>query len=227
MTSSVLLLLAIVLIGVSVPSRTAVESPAKFAGSGECAQCHQEIFTHWKQSDHHKAMQPASKDTVLGNFNGVKVKFHDVETRFFKEDGGFKVSTSGVDGRPAVFTIKYTFGHYPLQQYLIDIGKGHLQALEYFARAVTQPGSSSRHVYVYAVALDSRGQTDAAMKVIEEAGERWPNNFDLSFLQVSYMDKSGNTDGIHTDLSLLAAVAVNNPQVKAWTKKYGGQGARI
>ncbi len=96
------------------------------------------------------------------------------------------------------------------------------EALEHFAKAIRQEDANPRYVYVYAVALDSQGRTEAAMKVIGEAGKRWPNNLDLSFLQVSYMDKTGNIDGIHRYLSLLASVAANSPQVKAWMSKYGG-----
>ena len=96
------------------------------------------------------------------------------------------------------------------------------EALEHFAKAIRQDDANPRHIYVYAIALDSLGQTGTAMKVIEDASKRWPNNFELSFLQVSFMDKTGKTDGIHRYLSLLASVAANSPQVKAWMSKYGG-----
>jgi Tfp pilus assembly protein PilF len=105
--------------------------------------------------------------------------------------------------------------------FLVRSGKKN-EALKFFETATGQQDSSPRHVYVYAVALDSRGQTDAAMKVIEKAGKRWPNNLELSFLQVSYMDKTGKTDGIHRYLSLLASIAANAPQIKTWMNKYGG-----
>jgi hypothetical protein len=64
-------------------------------------------------------MQEATGTTVLGDFSDVKVDL--------------------------VFPVKYTFGHFPLQQYLVDIGKGHLQALN--------------------VAWDSRPE--------EQGGQRW------------------------------------------------------
>jgi tetratricopeptide (TPR) repeat protein len=98
------------------------------------------------------------------------------------------------------------------------------QALEYFEMALRQEDATPRHTYVYAVALDSVGQTDSAMRAIEAATKRWPNNFDLSFLQVSYLDKIGKTDDIHRYLSLLASVAANVPQVRAWVSKYGSSG---
>jgi Tfp pilus assembly protein PilF len=105
--------------------------------------------------------------------------------------------------------------------FLVRSGK-HDEAIGYLKTAIQQQDSNPRHVYVYAVALDSRGQTDQAMKVIDEMSKRWPNNFDLSFLQVSYMDKTGKTNGIHRYLSLLASIAANAPQVRAWMNKYGG-----
>jgi len=95
------------------------------------------------------------------------------------------------------------------------------QALEYFETAIKQEDANPRHIYVYAVALDSLGQTEASIKVIDAAGNIWPNNLELSFLQVSYMDKIGKTNGIHRYLSLLASVAANVPQVRAWINKYG------
>jgi tetratricopeptide (TPR) repeat protein len=130
---------------VNIDSLTAAEPSVEFVGSGQCIQCHAEIYSDWQQSDHHKAMQPANMKTVLGNFDDVTVKFHGIETRLFQQGDDFNVETTGANGKPGEFQIKYTFGHYPLQQYLIDIGKGHLQALN--------------------VAWDSRSA--------EEGGQRW------------------------------------------------------
>ena len=104
--------------------------------------------------------------------------------------------------------------------FLVRSGKQD-EALGYLKTAIEQQDANPRHIYVYAVALDSNEQTEAAMKVIEEAGKRWPNNLELSFLQVSYMEKTGKIDGIHRYLSLLASIAANTPQVKAWMSKYG------
>jgi len=96
------------------------------------------------------------------------------------------------------------------------------EAMGYLKAAIELEGANPRHVYVYAVALDSLGQTSAAIQAIDANRERWPNNIDLSFLQVSYMDKTGNNEGIHRYLSLLATIAAGNPQVRNWMSKYGG-----
>ena len=100
-----------------------------FVGSSTCMQCHTAEYKDWQKSDHKKAMQIATADTVLGDFNNITVAFHNIETRLFQQEGEYQVETLGAEGQLGVFPVKYTFGHYPLQQYLVDIGKGHLQAL--------------------------------------------------------------------------------------------------
>lgn len=140
-----LCLLAIAFGGTNSVNAT-TKQPVAFVGSAQCVQCHEEVYAAWQQSDHHKAMQPASKATVLGDFNDVRVSFHGIETRLFESDGEFRVATLGKQGKPGVYLVKYTFGHYPLQQYLLDSGKGQLQALNlaWDSRSVasTPPGQS-------------------------------------------------------------------------------------
>ena len=67
--------------------------------------------------------------TVLGDFDGATFTYGDVTSRFFKRDGKFFVNTDGPDGKLADFEIRYTFGVYPLQQYLIAFPDGRMQAL--------------------------------------------------------------------------------------------------
>jgi len=104
---------------------------------------------------------------------------------------------------------------------LIRLGS-HQEAIKYIKKATEQEDARPRHTYVYAIALDSMGNTSGAIKVINETSERWPNNLDLARLQVAYMDKTGETTGIHRYLSLLVSVVSNDPQVQAWIKKYNG-----
>ena len=68
--------------------------------------------------------------TVRGAFDGRLFKHKGVTTRFFKRGDQFFVNTEGVDGKLADFEIKYTFGVAPLQQYLIAMPGGRLQALQ-------------------------------------------------------------------------------------------------
>ena len=83
----------------------------------------------YRASDHARAMQPATAQTVLGRFDQATVTHKGVVSTFFRRDGNFVVRTDGPDGKPAEFEIAYTFGADPLQQYLIRFPDGRLQAL--------------------------------------------------------------------------------------------------
>jgi len=103
--------------------------PATFVGSAECKSCHAQEFTAWTGSQHARAMQHASAETIRGDFNGAKFTFDGVTSTFFQRDGKYFVRTDGPDGKLADFEVKYTFGVEPLQQYLVELPGGRLQAL--------------------------------------------------------------------------------------------------
>ena len=73
-------------------------------------------------------MQPATPESVLGDFNNTHFDYAGTRTRFSQENGQFFVQTDGPDGGIDTFRVDYTFGHYPLQQYLIELPGGRLQA---------------------------------------------------------------------------------------------------
>jgi tetratricopeptide (TPR) repeat protein len=103
--------------------------PATFVGSAECKSCHAQEFAAWTGSQHARAMQHASAETMRGDFNGAKLTFDGVTSTFFQRDGKYFVRTDGPDGKLADFEVKYTFGVEPLQQYLVELPGGRLQAL--------------------------------------------------------------------------------------------------
>jgi tetratricopeptide (TPR) repeat protein len=74
-------------------------------------------------------MQPATDETVLGNFDQARVSHRGGTTTFFRRDGKYLVRTEGPDGKPGEFEIAYTFGVTPLQQYLVPFPDGRIQAL--------------------------------------------------------------------------------------------------
>ncbi|MFO1311086.1 MAG: multiheme c-type cytochrome [Burkholderiales bacterium] len=118
-------------------------APARFVGAAACAACHAKETEAWRGSDHDLAMQPADGRTVLGDFGNAKLE----GTTFFLRDGKYFVNTEGPDGKRADFEIKYTFGVRPLQQYLIELPGGRMQA--------------------FGLAWDSRPK--------EQGGQRWLN----------------------------------------------------
>jgi tetratricopeptide (TPR) repeat protein len=74
-------------------------------------------------------MQAVTPDTVLGNFNNTSFTYAGLETRFLRRGDAFIVRTEGPDGKIADYEVAYTFGYYPLQQYLIAFPGGRYQAL--------------------------------------------------------------------------------------------------
>ncbi|MGA7980534.1 MAG: tetratricopeptide repeat protein [Chromatiaceae bacterium] len=75
-------------------------------------------------------MQEATDASVLGNFDDVSFEQFGVVSRFYRKDGRFMVRTDGPDGQLRDYPVKYTFGVFPLQQYLIEFPGGRLQALD-------------------------------------------------------------------------------------------------
>jgi predicted CXXCH cytochrome family protein len=124
------------------------EAPT-FVGSAACGGCHSAEMAAWHGSQHALAMQEATPATVLGNFDDASFTQGEVTSRFFKRDGKFFVNTDGPDGKPGDFEIRYTFGVYPLQQYLIAFPDGRLQALgiAWDARPKDQGGQRWFHLY--------------------------------------------------------------------------------
>ena len=114
------------------------------APSTNCVQCHSEQVASWQQSHHAQAMAVATKDKVLGDFDDVKVVHGDNIARFFQQDNRYLIEYNEGQGS-TLFEVKYTFGFYPLQQYLIATGDGKYQ--------------------VFPLAWDSRP--------IRDGGQRW------------------------------------------------------
>ncbi len=129
----------------SPDQQTHTAAAATYAGSESCASCHQQAYKGWQESHHWQAMQPATEKTVLGDFNDTTFTHFGVTSKFSMVDDVFSVETDNAAGEMETFTIDYTFGFYPLQQYLIAFDDGRYQALN--------------------VAWDSRPK--------EEGGQRW------------------------------------------------------
>lgn len=107
---------------------SAIQVSAVLADEQQCSACHQPESSAWKGSHHHLAMQVATSATVLGNFDDARFTGRGESAHFFKKDGKFWIETEGADGKPAVFEATHTFGVEPLQQYLLALPGGKLQA---------------------------------------------------------------------------------------------------
>jgi len=122
---------------------------AQYVGGAACTTCHAEEAQAWQGSHHNLAMAAADETSVLGRFDGTTFRHQGVTSTFFRRDGKFFVHTEGPDGRLADFEVKYTFGVTPLQQYLVPLPGGRLQALgiAWDSRPKAQGGQRWFHLY--------------------------------------------------------------------------------
>ncbi|MBK5969395.1 MULTISPECIES: tetratricopeptide repeat protein [Thiorhodovibrio] len=120
-----------------------------YIGSARCGTCHATELTAWQGSHHDLAMAEATPENILGDFDDAKFTAHGVTTRFYRDGDAFRVDTDGPDGKPASYSIAYTFGWTPLQQYLIRFPGGRLQALgiAWDSRPADQGGQRWFHLY--------------------------------------------------------------------------------
>jgi Tfp pilus assembly protein PilF len=120
-----------------------------YTGSDTCKSCHAQEYAEWQGSHHDLAMQLPTPETVLGDFDNATFSDGAVTTRFYRKDGQFMVNTDGEDGKPTDFPVTYVFGVYPLQQYLLPLSRGRLQALSiaWDARPKAAGGQRWYHLY--------------------------------------------------------------------------------
>src|SRR5262245_56813850 len=95
------------------------EPELAFVGSAACAECHADAAAAWRGSQHAHAIAPAEPNDLRGDCT---------QAEFRTREGGYFVHAPGPDGKPADFPVKYAFGLEPLQQVLVELPGGRLQA---------------------------------------------------------------------------------------------------
>ncbi len=103
---------------------------AQVATDTRCVNCHEEQVALWQQSDHAKAMMLPTKENVLGNFNNASLNHYGQQVKFYQKGGEYWIAIGQPDELDH-FKVAYTFGHYPLQQYLVATENGKLQVIPY------------------------------------------------------------------------------------------------
>ena len=114
--------------GKSTPVKKVVSGEATYVGSKSCVECHKEEYHDWQGSHHDLAMDLATEETVLGDFDDTsfKTKF-GIESKMSRRDGKFFIATEGPSGKTEEFEVKYVFGVDPLQQYMVEFPDGRVQ----------------------------------------------------------------------------------------------------
>ena len=113
-----------------------------YAGAESCKSCHSNEYADWQASDHYRAMAMPSELTVLGQFDGSTLSHDDTQTQFSTEDGSYWLQTTDHNGNAIRYEVVYTFGHYPLQQYVVKVSESRYQVttLAWDSRLPTEGG---------------------------------------------------------------------------------------
>ncbi|QEF97451.1 Tetratricopeptide repeat protein [Stieleria maiorica] len=120
-------------------------APRRYVGRDACIDCHREQTESFLGSDHDKAMDLATDETVLGDFNDVTFEHDGLVNRLYRDGKRFMVHTEGEDGTMQDFEVKYVFGVYPLQQYMVE-----------FDRSDDMPECDVARLQVLRISWDSR-----------------------------------------------------------------------
>lgn len=96
---------------------------ATYVGRDSCITCHQQQYHQWQGSHHDLAMDHATDETVLGDFDDATIEHFGITSKMFRQDGKFMIHTEGPDGAMSDFEVKYVFGVDPLQQYLVEFDR--------------------------------------------------------------------------------------------------------
>jgi len=120
-----------------------------YAGSASCKGCHEQAFAAWQTSHHYRAMLPASAESVLGDFDDASFTYAGITSRFYRRDGKFLVETDDENGDLKEFEVAYTFGFFPLQQYLLPFSGGRYQALNIVWDSRPREAGGQRWIHLY------------------------------------------------------------------------------
>lgn len=126
----------------------------RYLGTAICASCHAEQAHAWRGSVHDLAMQ--SPDGLeLPGFDGRSLRAGQERFTFRHDAEGYVVDVntseaiSGTVPRTASYRVRYLFGVRPLQQVLLDVGKGQLQALSVAWDTRPKAVGGQRWFYLY------------------------------------------------------------------------------
>ncbi|MFV8782125.1 tetratricopeptide repeat protein [Microbulbifer sp. SA54] len=120
-----------------------------YVGAEACASCHASEFESWQNSHHDMAMKLPTPETVVGDFDNTEFDYFGTVSRFSRQGDKYVVRTDGPDGKLQDFPVAYTFGIEPLQQYLIELPGGKLQALSVAWDSRSREAGGQRWFHLY------------------------------------------------------------------------------
>lgn len=94
-------------------------------------------------------MQVATGVNVLGNFDDQHLDYQQQRNRFYRKGKQYWVNLKDGNGEFRDFQVRYTFGHFPLQQYIVQFDDGRLQLIPFAWDARSKQQGGQRWFYLY------------------------------------------------------------------------------
>jgi predicted CXXCH cytochrome family protein len=114
----------------AAPAQNGPVMGAAFVGAETCGGCHREVFDTWKSGRHSKMLQPATRSTVLGDFDVARITLHDRPYSLRLDDKNqYFITESYLTGREQEHRIEYTLGSRRIQHYITTDAQGRMVIL--------------------------------------------------------------------------------------------------
>ncbi|MHB8501717.1 MAG: tetratricopeptide repeat protein [Candidatus Acidiferrales bacterium] len=102
------------------------QSEQGYAGAEACAKCHAGTSHEWSGSLHSKMMQPATNQSVKGDFAQGKVLLRGATYLLQYRDNHYYITEPDLTGKPWEHRVEYTLGDRRFQHYLTTLPDGRI-----------------------------------------------------------------------------------------------------
>jgi hypothetical protein len=104
-------------------------SPAAFAGSKVCSECHEEQHSAWLQDWHSRALSEATPKFVVGSFRGTHFRGESSEAWMSQREDHFLMRTQSPEGPLAEYPVQWVVGGKRMQDPVTLMPDGRWQVL--------------------------------------------------------------------------------------------------
>jgi hypothetical protein len=143
-----------------------------YVGSAACQVCHPHNHATWHDSYHRTMTQVASEQSVIGDFDDVRLAGKDLDVRLFRRDGKFLVELTRHNPEfTRVFPVVMTTGSHTRQAYWMTPGNDSrpMMILPYMFLRAEQKWIPRHSGYVSPACLQERPE----LAIFEENLDKW------------------------------------------------------
>ena len=146
---------------VAVTSRPIQRPAGDYVGSAACRSCHPHYYATWHDSYHRTMTQVATAESVIGNFNNVRLSGKDLNVRLFRQGNQFLVEMN-LSNPPLndVYPVVMTTGSHNRQVYWLGSSTDSpLMVLPYMFLRAEQKWIPRHSAYINPMCLQERPES--------------------------------------------------------------------